>query len=73
MSDDSALSGAAHNVLESARWAHLIYRSALDGTDQQSVRVPGAANDELLSRIAGDVQRELRQIVPYVAGRSAAT
>jgi SAM-dependent methyltransferase len=55
----------SRNLLESARRARLIYRSSLDGTDQLSVRVPGRANDELLSRIAPQVNEKLCQIVPF--------
>jgi SAM-dependent methyltransferase len=59
------LNATSRNLLESARRARLIYRSALDGTDQQSVRVPGRANDELLNRIAAQVEQKLCQIVAF--------
>ncbi|MEV6813378.1 class I SAM-dependent methyltransferase [Micromonospora sp. NPDC051296] len=52
-------------LIERARRANLFFRASYEGTDTQSVRLPGAAVDELIQGLASGVHSELCQIVPY--------
>ncbi|MEG3633921.1 class I SAM-dependent methyltransferase [Micromonospora palythoicola] len=55
------------DLIERARRANLFFRASYEGTDPQSVRLPGAAVDELIQSLASGVHQELCQIVPYSA------
>ncbi|WP_341716685.1 class I SAM-dependent methyltransferase [Micromonospora sp. FIMYZ51] len=60
------------DLIERARRANVFFRASYEGTDPQSVRLPGAAVDELVQGLASGVHQELCQIVPYSAvGRPA--
>ncbi|MFG1777555.1 class I SAM-dependent methyltransferase [Micromonospora sp. NPDC049048] len=52
-------------LIDRARRANLFYRASYEGTDPNSVRLPGAAVDELVQGLVAGVHHELCQIVPY--------
>ncbi|MEU8184479.1 class I SAM-dependent methyltransferase [Micromonospora sp. NPDC049044] len=59
------------DLIDRARRASLFYRASYEGTDPNSVRLPGAAMDELVQGLVAGVHDELCQIVPYTtASRS---
>jgi SAM-dependent methyltransferase len=65
----SSVDSTPEAALRTARLARSFYRMSLDGTDQESVRVPGAAVDELISGLADAVRERICQIVPLLPDR----
>ena len=62
---------AASSLLDCVRRARSLHRMNFDGTEPDIVRLPESAATELVSRLAGEVGRDICQIVPFTGERQS--